>query len=283
MQVKVSVVLFVAESGQHLAAAVLRNDTLRDVLDNLQQLSPQRRFQLQQGTDVLLRHHDHRIGSESRDRRTEGQHLVRLGHYLDVNHPRNHFSAVPIRLTHNATLRTTTSGKPRQTWTKCCGKSPDSTCHAKRPGADHRLTDKPTSLAWDSEIRHHFVGASEAVEVVSLACLAESASLVLSIGKARMWNERIVSGEVDVFVAWTEGAAEQPLLVVHGGPDWDHSYLRQPLDRFAGARRLLLPDLRGCGRSARGLPPEAYSPDAVVRDLLAVLDAFDVRDRKSVV
>jgi len=24
---------------------------------------------------------------------------------------------------------------------------------------------------------------------------------------------------------------ERPLLVLHGGPDWDHSYLREPLCR----------------------------------------------------
>lgn len=91
-----------------------------------------------------------------------------------------------------------------------------------------------------------------------------------------MWNESIVGGEVDIFVAWAGAGADRSLLVVHGGPDWDHSYLREPLGDLAGVRRLLLPDLRGCGRSARGLVLEAYHPDAVVRDLVAVFDAFGV-------
>lgn len=49
-----------------------------------------------------------------------------------------------------------------------------------------------------------------------------------------LWTENhvVVSAEPDVrlFVAQSQGPAERPLLVIHGGPDWDHSYLREPLD-----------------------------------------------------
>ncbi|WP_246024054.1 alpha/beta fold hydrolase [Nocardia yunnanensis] len=64
--------------------------------------------------------------------------------------------------------------------------------------------------------------------------------------------------------------------MIHGGPDWDHSYLCQPLGRLASSKRLLLPDLRGCGRSARGLPIHRYHPDAAVADLLTILDSFAI-------
>ena len=77
---------------------------------------------------------------------------------------------------------------------------------------------------------------------------------------------------VDLFLASTDGPAERTLLVIHGGPDWDHSYLREPLDQLAGGRRVLLPDLRGCGRSTRGLRDDRYTWDAVVADLVALLD-----------
>lgn len=80
--------------------------------------------------------------------------------------------------------------------------------------------------------------------------------------------------DVRLFTASTDGPADRTLLVVHGGPDWDHSYLTDPLARLAGRVRVLLADLRGCGRSTRGLPDDRYTPDAVVGDLLAVLDAF---------
>lgn len=50
----------------------------------------------------------------------------------------------------------------------------------------------------------------------------------------------MVHGGVDLFVAWADGPADRTLLVIHGGPDWDHSYLREPLDALAGTHRLLL-------------------------------------------
>ncbi|PWK88866.1 proline iminopeptidase/2-hydroxymuconate-semialdehyde hydrolase [Lentzea atacamensis] len=88
-----------------------------------------------------------------------------------------------------------------------------------------------------------------------------------------MWRDRLVPGEPEIFVAWQEGTADRTLLAIHGGPDWDHSFLRDPLERLDC--RLLLPDLRGCGRSGR-VPVEEYHPDGLMQDLLRVLDAFDV-------
>jgi pimeloyl-ACP methyl ester carboxylesterase len=79
---------------------------------------------------------------------------------------------------------------------------------------------------------------------------------------------------VELFVGVSAGPADRTLLVIHGGPDWDHSYLREPLVGLAGRHRLLLPDLRGCGRSTRGLPPGQYTPEAAVADLVALLDAL---------
>jgi proline iminopeptidase len=42
-----------------------------------------------------------------------------------------------------------------------------------------------------------------------------------------------------------------PILVLHGGPDFDHAYLLPELDRLADSFRLLYYDQRGRGRSAR--------------------------------
>lgn len=77
---------------------------------------------------------------------------------------------------------------------------------------------------------------------------------------------------VDLFVAEAPGPADRTLLVIHGGPDWDHTYLLEPLQQLAGRHRILWPDLRGCGRSTTGLADDDYDPDAVVGDLLALLD-----------
>ncbi|GGU36320.1 alpha/beta fold hydrolase [Lentzea flava] len=88
-----------------------------------------------------------------------------------------------------------------------------------------------------------------------------------------MFRERMVPGEPEIFVAWQEGTTDRTLLAIHGGPDWDHSYLRDPLERLDC--RLLMPDLRGCGRSGR-VPEEEYHPDGMMRDLVRVLDEFGV-------
>lgn len=88
-----------------------------------------------------------------------------------------------------------------------------------------------------------------------------------------MLRERVVPGEPEIFVAWQQGTIDSTLLAIHGGPDWDHSYLRDPLERLDC--RLLLPDLRGCGRSGR-VPEREHHPDGIMRDLVRVLDAFEL-------
>lgn len=89
---------------------------------------------------------------------------------------------------------------------------------------------------------------------------------------------RVSVGEVFVCeLAPSTGVVEGnvPVLVVHGGPDWDHHYLLPGLESLAARRRTLAMDLRGCGASSRGLPSGACQPTHVVDDMLAVADAFD--------
>jgi pimeloyl-ACP methyl ester carboxylesterase len=81
---------------------------------------------------------------------------------------------------------------------------------------------------------------------------------------------------VRLFVAQAGGRTGRVVLVIHGGPDWDHSYLRDPVDRLAGRCRLILPDLRGCGRSTRGLGDDQYTPDTAAGDLAVLLDVLGV-------
>ena len=49
------------------------------------------------------------------------------------------------------------------------------------------------------------------------------------------------------------------IVVLHGGPDFDHTYLLPELDRLAGAFRLVYYDQRGRGRSAEGVEPSDVS------------------------
>lgn len=82
---------------------------------------------------------------------------------------------------------------------------------------------------------------------------------------------------VSLFVAETDGDPDRTLLVVHGGPDWDQMYLRDPLVRLVGERRVVFADLRGCGRSTRGLPGPAHTPAAAVADLVNLIGALGGR------
>jgi pimeloyl-ACP methyl ester carboxylesterase len=108
------------------------------------------------------------------------------------------------------------------------------------------------------------------------------ASRPASMNTGSVWAESHIGVSADpavrLFVAQSPGPADRALLVIHGGPDWDHSYLREPLDRLAGRHRLILPDLRGCGRSTRGLADGQYTPDAATSDLAVLLDALGVAD-----
>lgn len=73
------------------------------------------------------------------------------------------------------------------------------------------------------------------------------------LGPKRMSiGETAALGVVSLFVRVVgEQAHARPLLMIHGGPDWDHSYFLSFAEPLAAGRQLILPDLRGCGRSTR--------------------------------
>lgn len=81
---------------------------------------------------------------------------------------------------------------------------------------------------------------------------------------------------VELFTARSTGPAARALLVIQGGPDWDHSFLLEPLVKLAESHLLVFADLRGCGRSTAGLPDQAYNPDAATADLVKLLDALRI-------
>lgn len=59
----------------------------------------------------------------------------------------------------------------------------------------------------------------------------------------------------------------QPIIVLHGGPDFDHRYFLPDLDRFADAYRLIYYDQRGRGLSAAGVKPEDVTLASDLADL----------------
>jgi pimeloyl-ACP methyl ester carboxylesterase len=68
-----------------------------------------------------------------------------------------------------------------------------------------------------------------------------------------------------------EAGTGEPLLLVHGWPQHWYQW-RGVIQRLAGTRRLIVPDLRGFGWT--DAPPGPVEPDVFVRDLIALLDAL---------
>jgi proline iminopeptidase len=66
----------------------------------------------------------------------------------------------------------------------------------------------------------------------------------------------------------------QPVVILHGGPDFDHTYLLPDMDRLSDLFRLIYYDQRGRGRSARNVQPEDVTMRSEVEDLEEVRKYF---------
>ena len=81
-----------------------------------------------------------------------------------------------------------------------------------------------------------------AIAVLAAACTAKPRESRVNLGDASLYTREIGAGP--------------PIVVLHGGPDFDHRYLLPDLDRMATGYRLIYYDQRGRGRSAAGVRPE---------------------------
>jgi len=69
----------------------------------------------------------------------------------------------------------------------------------------------------------------------------------------------------------------RPIIVLHGGPDFDSGYLLPDLDRLAKNYRLIYYDQRGRGRSAEGVTPGDVTLQSDVEDLDTVRAHFHLQ------
>lgn len=76
---------------------------------------------------------------------------------------------------------------------------------------------------------------------------------------------RIPVGEVSLYARVVGDGT--PIIVLHGGPDFDHGYLLPDLDRLADRYRLIYYDQRGRGQSAAGVRPEDVTLASDVDDV----------------
>jgi len=81
-------------------------------------------------------------------------------------------------------------------------------------------------------------------------------------------------GEAELCVR--HGGSGPPLLLLHGYPE-NHGMWRQVAERLAGEFTLIIPDLRGYGRSSKPAATpdhESYSKRAMARDVLSLMGHF---------
>ena len=90
----------------------------------------------------------------------------------------------------------------------------------------------------------------------------------------RAREERVPVGEASLFVR--DVGRGRPLIVLHGGPDFDHAYLLPELDQLAETYRLIYYDQRGRGQSAENVRPDDVTLASDLDDLDLVRRHFQL-------
>ncbi|HEX6728572.1 MAG TPA: alpha/beta hydrolase [Pyrinomonadaceae bacterium] len=120
-------------------------------------------------------------------------------------------------------------------------------------------------------MRRCFVFATLAAAIIAVI-QPHSVSTMQTNPNSSPVESRIKVGSTSLYVrAIGKG---QPVVVLHGGPDFDHSYLLPDLDRLKNAFRLIYYDQRGRGRSAENVKPEDVTLRSDLDDLDRVRQHF---------
>lgn len=109
--------------------------------------------------------------------------------------------------------------------------------------------------------------------VVTLAAVCLSALLSTPQQRTATATESRVSVDNTALYVRVAGRG-QPIIVLHGGPDFDTAYLLPELDQLTDAYRLIYYDQRGRGKSFDGVRPEEVTLASDVADLEAIRANF---------
>ena len=107
---------------------------------------------------------------------------------------------------------------------------------------------------------------------LNAGCVAALTGVVWTVGEMasaqrglNLREDRISVGRASLYLRAVGRGRE--VIVLHGGPDFDHGYLLPDLDRLADAYRLVYYDQRGRGKSAENVQPEDVTIASEVEDL----------------
>src|SRR6476469_3534476 len=117
----------------------------------------------------------------------------------------------------------------------------------------------------------HLIAASVAAALVT-ALPSDSASVLQTARSGAPRESRIPVGHASLYAR--DIGRGQPMIVLHGGPDFDQTYLLPDLDRLSDAFRLIYYDQRGRGKSADHVRAEDVTLKSDIDDLDAVRQHF---------
>lgn len=103
--------------------------------------------------------------------------------------------------------------------------------------------------------------------------LALFAGIAAGSGVDAQSRQGMVSLE-DATIFYEAVGAGAPIVVVHGGPGLDHTYLRPGLDALADRFEVVYYDQRGTGRSTADLTESSISLEAFTRDIEALRESL---------
>lgn len=83
---------------------------------------------------------------------------------------------------------------------------------------------------------------------------------MIPVGKTELYCREIGQGE--------------PIILLHGGPDFNHDYFLPEMDRLSDSFRLIYYDQRGRGKSGGKVRPEEVSIESEMEDLEAVREYY---------
>ncbi len=154
------------------------------------------------------------------------------------------------------------------------------TPHASPTGPESTPKDTKSFVIRATRWRIRSVVRSARI-ALDLIFTAAAVSLTGSV-KAAQPDQPRTAHEVRIAVGHSNLYAREigsgpPIIVLHGGPDFDSRYLLPDMDRMADAFRLIYYDQRGRGRSGEGVRPEDVTLASDIADLDKVREHFQLR------